>query len=639
MAATVDPTTSEMPAVRTDIPPLKMSGLYTHGRALEDLPGVAHALALFMASHMIESEQYCHESDPKKERLYFASGYGLIQCVKALMSYEDDDLLSAIGHTRHGNVIAQQHRKKSPLTTKITGFVTGSTSGVNFVKSMTPVERHAELIYAETLFEKALLGIVYSGDWLAFIKEALNLRTTFNTYRQLQKYVAAMDAEACERGEGPEDTSIDVDFRSGVYLGAGLSNIILTLLPGRLLSIIEIFGYKGDRMEGLKLLYKAGGWTSDSDLPKIGIKEEGVRRTICDMALLIFHLVLSSFTFEGVDVLMAQKILDWNLRRYPNGVFFLFGQGRLQLIRGQPALALESYDRAMKSQDQYANLHQISYWEMATSNLSLWKISESLECWRHLYAESSWSKAIYTYGIAVCLLQLGGEERKKEAETLLEKIPSLQQRIAGKSIPMEKFVARKARKYKTQNGRLLLPALEFGYFYLIIARATRSIILSRFLPIVREAQEKLNAHAKDPKGYEGNHGYWDDLCLATFLEGVCLRYVAYPDRIAIVSDEDEKLGIEQSNTAANAMAALQRVLDNGSKIELDHQLVYYSHYEIGRLSACMGDKEEARNHFNLVLSGKPLEINASARKGKYSMESALMMRTQAAMDALEHSSS
>ena len=37
---------------------------------------------------------------------------------------------------------------------------------------MSTVERHAELIYAETLFEKALLGIVYSGDWLAFIKEA-----------------------------------------------------------------------------------------------------------------------------------------------------------------------------------------------------------------------------------------------------------------------------------------------------------------------------------------------------------------------------------------------------------------------------------------------------------------------------------
>ncbi len=39
------------------------------------------------------------------------------------------------------------------------------------------------------------------------------------------------------------------------------------------------------------------------------------------MALLIFHLVLSSFTFEGVDIRMAQKILDYHIQRYPNGTY------------------------------------------------------------------------------------------------------------------------------------------------------------------------------------------------------------------------------------------------------------------------------------------------------------------------------
>lgn len=50
-----------------------------------------------------------------------------------------------------------------------------------------------------------------------------------------------------------------------------------------------------------------------------GSEQEGLRRTICDMTLLIFHLVLSSFTFEGVDIRMAQKILDYHIQRYPNG--------------------------------------------------------------------------------------------------------------------------------------------------------------------------------------------------------------------------------------------------------------------------------------------------------------------------------
>ena len=49
------------------------------------------------------------------------------------------------------------------------------------------------------------------------------------------------------------------------------------------------------------------------------IEEEGLRRPICDMALLLFHLVFSSFTYDGVDVGMAQKILDYHQKRYPNG--------------------------------------------------------------------------------------------------------------------------------------------------------------------------------------------------------------------------------------------------------------------------------------------------------------------------------
>lgn len=86
------------------------------------------------------------------------------------MSYEDEvsasdisrcapivdfiqDLIAAIGHTKHGNHVASQHRKAASFTSRLAGWVSTS-SEVSRIKSMTPVERHAELIYAETLFEK-----------------------------------------------------------------------------------------------------------------------------------------------------------------------------------------------------------------------------------------------------------------------------------------------------------------------------------------------------------------------------------------------------------------------------------------------------------------------------------------------------
>ena len=41
--------------------------------ALADIPGISYALDLFLASHMLESEDYCHKSDERKlsSILYF----------------------------------------------------------------------------------------------------------------------------------------------------------------------------------------------------------------------------------------------------------------------------------------------------------------------------------------------------------------------------------------------------------------------------------------------------------------------------------------------------------------------------------------------------------------------------------------
>lgn len=68
----------------------------------------------------------------------------------------------------------------------------------------------------------------------------------------------------------------------------------------------------------------------------------------------------------------------------------------MRVCRSQPRLAIESYTRAMEAQTQYANLYHISWWEIACATLALWDIPASLEYWRKLRAEATWSKACYT---------------------------------------------------------------------------------------------------------------------------------------------------------------------------------------------------------------------------------------------------
>lgn len=89
-------------------------------------------------------------------------------------------------------------------------------------------------------------------------------------------------------------------------------------------------------------------------------------------------------------------------------------------------------------------------------------------------------------------------------------------------------MARRARKFKKQGSKLVLPALEFAYFTLAISRAPRQIIVKQYLPIVEQAASELDTFKDKPSKYANGVGYWDDLCLVNFLRGVCLRYIAYP---------------------------------------------------------------------------------------------------------------
>ena len=60
---------------------------------------------------------------------------------------------------------------------------------------------------------------------------------------------------------------------------------------------------------------------------------------------------------------------------------------------------------------------------------------------------------------------MGDAESIESATKLFEKIEGLRQKIAGKSIPDEKFVARKAKGYLNGSSKLSFGFLELAYFF------------------------------------------------------------------------------------------------------------------------------------------------------------------------------
>lgn len=271
---------------------------------------------------------------------------------------------------------------------------------------------------------------------MSFLRESLNIRSSYNTYMTLQKYLDFIH----KGGEGEADS----DFVSGVYLGVGCFSLILSMLPASVIKVAEFIGFTSDRAHGLHVLELVGGWR-DSDTHD-DEEHSGLRRPLCDMVLVVYHVILSKMIpLSGVDIPFAETILNDCLKRYPRGVFFLYFNGRLMASKKLIKEAIDQYQLAIDTQKDWKQLQHMCFWELGIIYNMEQKWQQAYDVYSVLQKESNWSKAVYTYLKAVTMYMLANEteDATKKAELLetvnklMDQVSGEKKKIAGKSIPME----------------------------------------------------------------------------------------------------------------------------------------------------------------------------------------------------------
>uniref|UniRef100_A0A8B9GPE2 Tetratricopeptide repeat domain 39A n=1 Tax=Astyanax mexicanus TaxID=7994 RepID=A0A8B9GPE2_ASTMX len=212
----------------------------------------------------------------------------------------------------------------------------------------------------------------------------------------------------------------------------------------------------------------------------------------------IYICVYGLGTGEG-DVEDAEKLLQPYLKRYPKGSIFLFFAGRIEEIKGNLDAAIKRFEECCEAQQDWKQFHHMCYWELmwCFTYKRHWKMA-------YFYAdllskENAWSKATYAYMKAAYLSMLSREECQPFAESevaLFRQVPGLKQKIAGKSLPTEKFAIRKARRYNVENAiPLPAPPLEMMYIwngYTVIGKQKE--LTEGMLKTLDEAQQKLEQH-------------------------------------------------------------------------------------------------------------------------------------------------
>ncbi|KAG8132398.1 hypothetical protein E2320_010251 [Naja naja] len=271
----------------------------------------------------------------------------------------------------------------------------------------------------------------------------------------------------------------------------------------------------------------------------------GFRSVLCTLLLLCYHTFLTFLLGTGKgNAEEAEKLLQPYLAQYPKGAIFLFFAGRIETIRG--------------------NIDGATYVFMKAAYLSMFGAKD--------------------------YKPFGDDEVE-----LFRAVPSLKLKIAGKSLPTEKFAIRKSRRYLSPNPvPLPVPVLEMMYIwngYAVIGKCPD--LTANMLESLADAETILE---KGP----ATDFLVDDHCVIKLLKGLCLKHLG-----KISEAEDHFTYIHF----------------NEKKIKYDHYLIPNALLELALLYLDQDKIEEAV---------KILE-RAKQNYKNYSMETRTHFRIQAAL--------
>ncbi|XP_034839630.2 tetratricopeptide repeat protein 39B-like isoform X2 [Maniola hyperantus] len=450
----------------------------------------------------------------KETSLYHAHGAAIFEFIPAVLTLEPAQIQRAQDALRQTFTLCAQVRRSYTFVQSIGAIIKKPNYG-----GYTEEEAHAELVHAEALLLLACLGIIENEDMTGFLRASLRVRTSYNAYR--------MCAKILER-KAWEDESSRAHFESGVRLGLATFNVMIAMLPPRIVTLLEFVGFSADKEKGKEELLKAA-------------QSAGLRSVLCELTLLVYHLIIGHFAAIPPDFNAADKIISKSLKKYPDSVWFLMFKARTELLQGKVLDSIQTYQKTCRMKDLWPQMKHLAYWELVWAFAMLRQWTDAAEYAAFLERDSKWSRTIYMYAQAAMLVENGprSPEERKCIDHLLMNASCYRQRLLGRSLPMEKFVLRRCERW-SKRGYLVLPGIEWLYLWNIFpslaAEQNHSDailkIIERTGAKIKNSLDKKKCKALAQDTTETVEYDSDDLALAEFLWGSLLAAMALP-RLAL----------------------------------------------------------------------------------------------------------
>ncbi|XP_062066163.1 tetratricopeptide repeat protein 39B-like [Lepus europaeus] len=508
-----------------------------------------------------------------KNSTYHALMYGILMVVKAILTFEPQDIQIGMTAAKEALKTCNSFRKK-PRIMALSRLV--SRQGIKAIKEE---ELHAEVCYAECLILKSTITFIQDDSMLGFLKSGINVGSSYQIYKDCQQVLMHIPNNQSKAHK---------HLVGGVKFGLGAFNLMLSLVPPKTLKLLNIVGYSGDREVGLALLNESAS-------------EIHINNILSVLTLFFYYsYIFVAFGVEKVSISATENLFLVYLHKFPNCVVLKFFHARFTMLRGNFERAQLKLQECIFTQNEWKQIHHLCYWELMWCHIFMQEWRQAYHYANLLSQHSRWSKAIYMYSKAIILALLPSEFVKSVSEdrnALFLKVDSLRIKFLGTPVPIEKFVAEKGQRYATTTGWFTAqPLLEFIYAWSGFRVMSKKIeLISSWLSIIDKGKGLLQENPNEEYGT-------DDLSLLNLLKGLCLKHLG---------------------KYLKAEHYFNRVIQKEKFLKYDHYLVPYTYYELGILHYLKGDYASATKNLDNIKNYKD-----------YSMEARLQFRAHIALEQI-----
>ncbi|KAL1238332.1 Tetratricopeptide repeat protein 39B [Trichinella spiralis] len=462
-----------------------------------------HAVNLFFNNQFDEAVAYM---EPKaNESMYHSLGFATLSFIKAVMTCDEKDVNKAVGLTKIASSVCEKFRKPNNLTDRLVNLSISADEN-----NYTQEQLHAELCYAEALLERALLTFVQDENLMNFIKGAVRSRTCYMSYKKCVQYLVS---------HFWTDENIRSHYESGVKLGYGTFNLLVSALPQRVLRLLEFAGFSGDRVYALNALKSAA------------FMHHTLRWPLSALVLLVWNLIVVYCLGTGEsDLELSKTLIRTLLMHFPKSSLVLFFAGRYAEIHGNFIKTEELLQKSIDQQSTMRGFHHICFWELMFCNSFQQNWKQAFKYADLLYVENHWSRSSYAYFCASLLIaqntsdcNANVEENREKILQYMRQVPLLKVKLSGKSLPLEKFCVTKSAQFFNHNF-LFIPIYELIYFYGgFSCLANNEIAMKAVLEDIESKYKLLAGHSSSNLNVSA-----DDYCLYLFMKAMCLKHLQSP---------------------------------------------------------------------------------------------------------------